>query len=47
MWEKKIFKSAEARETWYQQNKKKYQMYYIFVNNGYGIEYKPLKTIKL
>lgn len=45
-WEQKTFKTSEEREKWKASNKDKYQIDDIFVNNGYGVEYRPLKKIK-
>lgn len=46
-WEQKTFKTSEEREKWKDSNKDKYQIDDIFVNNGYGVEYRPLKKIKV
>lgn len=43
-----IFKepnSYEKMTKWSEKNKDKFEMDIIFVENGYGIEYKPLKQI--
>lgn len=45
MWKIKIFKTKEAQQNWCASNKKKYQITQIFVNNGYGVEYKKLKRL--
>jgi uncharacterized protein YfbU (UPF0304 family) len=44
----KIFKepnSYEKMTEWSEKNKDKFEIDIIFVENGYGIEYKPLKKI--
>ena len=44
----KIFKepnSYEKMTEWAEKNKDKYEMDIIFVENGYGVEYKPFLTI--
>lgn len=46
-WEQKTFKTDEERKKWKEANKDKYQIDDIFVNNGYGIEYRPLKKVNL
>jgi len=45
MWKIKIFKSKELCQKWCDSNRKKYQITQIFVNNGYGVEYKKLKNL--
>lgn len=45
MWQFKKFKTIEARNIWIEKNKSKYRIDIVFVNNGYGVEYK--KLIKL
>jgi len=46
-WEQKTFKTDEERKKWKEANKDKYQIDDIFVNNGYGVEYRPLKKVNL
>lgn len=38
----KEFKTKEAFKSFLERNKNKYQMQEVFINNAYGIEYKPL-----
>lgn len=38
----KEFKTREQFEKFWNKNQKKYQMTEVFINNAYGIEYKPL-----
>ena len=45
MWKIKIFKTEELKNKWIEKNKNKYRIDLIFVNNGYGIEYKKLMKI--
>jgi len=45
MWENKYFKSAEKRDKWIEKNKDKYVIDIIFINNGYGVEYKKIRRI--
>lgn len=44
MWGVKIkeFKTKEQFLKFWERNKNKYQMQEVFINNAYGIEYKPL-----
>jgi len=45
MWNFKYFKTQKQMEKWFEKNKHKYQINEIIVNNGYGLEYKPLIII--
>ena len=48
MRKRKIFKqpnSYDKMTEWAEKNKDKFQMDIIFIENGYVIEYKPLKKI--
>lgn len=45
MWKIKEFKNRDAFQKFWDEHKYKYQMEEVFINNGYGIEYKPLKKI--
>lgn len=38
----KEFKTRKQFEKFWNKNQKKYQMTEVFINNAYGIEYKPL-----
>lgn len=42
MWKTKIFKTDEELQKWINRNYNRYQWHQIFVNNAYGVEYKPL-----
>jgi len=46
MREIKIFKTEKGLENWIENNKNDYQFEIIFVNNAYGVEYKPLLKIE-
>lgn len=45
MWQTKIFKTKLAMEKFIEKNKSKIQYDIIFVNNGFGIEYRVLRKI--
>lgn len=45
MWKIKEFKTRQQFESFWNRNKGKYQMVEVFINNAYGIEYKPLLKI--
>ena len=42
MWEIKTFKTYEAQEKWIKANDHNHQIEIIYINNGYGVEYKKL-----
>lgn len=42
MWEIKEFKTRQEFEDFWNKNQNKYQMTEVFINNAYGIEYRPL-----
>lgn len=41
-WRTKTFKTREEMEQWVSKNYLKYQMSEVFINNAYGIDYRPL-----
>ena len=41
----KEFKTREAFNKFWNNNINKYQMTEVFINNSYGIEYKPLMRV--
>ena len=43
MWQTKTFKTKKLRDDWVRRNSHKYQWHDIFINNGYGVEYKKWK----
>jgi hypothetical protein len=47
MWQLKTWKlnQQEQYERWIERNRHKYQIEIIFVNNGYGVEYRRLVTM--
>jgi hypothetical protein len=45
MWRIKTFKTSERMYKWIAANKHKIQHEILFVNNGYAVEYKPLRKI--
>lgn len=47
MWEIKYFKSRENMAKWVLKNSSKYIITEIFINNGYGVEYKKIKFINI
>lgn len=47
MWKTKVFKTRERFNAFVAANKGRYMMEEVFVNNAYGIDYKPIKKIKV
>lgn len=47
MWETKYFRNERQMNAWINENKNKYRIDVIFVNNGYAVEYKPIKSINV
>jgi hypothetical protein len=45
MWTDKTFKTRESMAAWISKNGHKYQWEEIFINNGYGVTFKPLRVI--
>ncbi len=45
MWDIKTFKTRESMGAWVAKNGNKYQWEQIFINNGYGVTFKPLRVI--
>jgi len=45
MWQTKTFKTKESMSAWLNKNLNKIQYQEIFINNGYGIEYRKLRRI--
>ena len=46
MWQLKFFKTKETMSAFIEKNKRKIQYREVFINNGYGIEYRKLIVIK-
>ena len=45
MWTVKKFKTFEAQTAWILANSGRFAINALFVNNGYAVEYKPLRII--
>jgi hypothetical protein len=45
MWQIKTFKTQAELSRWCQRNYGKYQFVDLFINNGYGVEYRPLRKV--
>jgi hypothetical protein len=45
MWQVKTFRTREQLKQWQEKNKNKMQMQEIFINNGYGVEYRKKQII--
>ena len=45
MWKTKIFSTKEKMDAFINKNQGKIQYQEIFVNNGYGIEYRKLRKV--
>jgi hypothetical protein len=45
MWNTKTFKTKEAMKKWIIANDRKTQWQEIFLNNAYGVEFKPLRKV--
>lgn len=45
MWKTKYFNNLRTMQKWISRNKKRYRIEEIFVNDGYAVDYKPLKFI--
>lgn len=46
MWLIKTFKTLDKQRDFIKKYSNKYQIEIIFINNGYAVEYRPLKIIK-
>lgn len=46
-WKTKTFKTRALMDAWVEKNKHKYQMSEVFINNGFGMDYKPLLKINV
>lgn len=44
-WKTKEFKTAQAMRDWLAKNEHKVQWRPVFINNAWGLEYKPLRKI--
>ena len=45
MWKFKEFKTYLEQQRWIINNEHKYQIDVVFINNGYGVEYKALRQL--
>lgn len=45
MWSEKIFKTRESMAAWISKNGHKYQWQEIYINNAFGVTFKPLRVI--
>lgn len=45
MWQIKAFKTQAELTRWCQRNYGKYQFVDVFLNNAYGVEYRPLRKV--
>jgi hypothetical protein len=45
-WEIREFKTYEEQQTFIKNNKDKYQIQEVLINNSYGLDIKPLKVIR-
>lgn len=43
MWKTKTFKTKEAMKSWLDKREGKIQFDQIFINNGYAVEWRPLR----
>lgn len=46
MWQTEIFATREEMNAWLEERDGEIQYNEIFVNNAYGVEWKPLRMIK-
>jgi hypothetical protein len=45
MWQTKTFTTQDELKRFLKRNYGKYQFIQIFVNNAYGVEYRPLRRV--
>jgi hypothetical protein len=45
MWTTKIFKTQALLDKWLSNNEHKIQHNIIYINNAFGLEYKPLRKV--
>ncbi len=45
MWTIKRFKSVDAQRQWIDRNSGRYQITVLFVNNGWAVEFRPLRRV--
>lgn len=47
MWETKIFKTLNAMNNWIAKHDGRVQWQQIFVNNAYGVEWRPFVKVRM
>lgn len=45
MWQIKKFRSLAAQKDWIERHERRYQIVVLFINNGYAVEWRKLRTI--
>lgn len=45
MWQTKLFKSYDAMNSWILKHQASNQIDIIYINNAYGVEYRPLRKV--
>jgi hypothetical protein len=45
MWQIKYFRTLETQKKWIEKHERTHQITVLFVNNGWAVEYKKLRTI--
>ena len=45
MWKIKTFKTADAMRAWIARNDGRMQWHELFINNGYGVQFRPLRRV--
>lgn len=45
MWQTKLFKTFDACQSFMRKHEHEYQMTLIYVQNGYGVEYKKIRCV--
>lgn len=45
MWKTRLFKTNDAMQQWISANGHKMQYQIIYINNAYGLEFKPLLRV--
>lgn len=46
MWKTKVFLKESTARAWIKKHKDKYDAILLFINNGFAVDYKPLRIIK-
>jgi hypothetical protein len=45
MWQIKTFKTLAAQTAWIKKHESRYQIVILFIDNGYGVDYRKLRVI--